>query len=83
MNRNKASLAVDLKTSSGVEIVQALARTADVLIHNYRPGVMERLGLGYERLAEADHGSSTPALWPTAKQAPSPHGPGRIWSPSP
>jgi crotonobetainyl-CoA:carnitine CoA-transferase CaiB-like acyl-CoA transferase len=50
-NRNKRSITVDLKQQAGVEMVLKLAETADVIIHNYRPGVMERLGLGYEVLA--------------------------------
>lgn len=54
VNRNKKSLVVDLKTEAGRAIVARLARTADVLIHNYRPGVMERLGLGYEQFKEAN-----------------------------
>jgi crotonobetainyl-CoA:carnitine CoA-transferase CaiB-like acyl-CoA transferase len=45
-NRNKRSLAVDLKTPSGLEIVQRLIATAEVLVHNFRPGAAERLGLG-------------------------------------
>ncbi|WP_049564064.1 CaiB/BaiF CoA transferase family protein [Streptomyces sp. SBT349] len=51
-NRNKRSVAVDLKTEDGRAVVRRLAETADVLIHNYRPGVMERLHL--------DHASLTP-----------------------
>jgi formyl-CoA transferase len=51
MNRGKRDLAVDLKHPEGVEIVKRLARTADVFVQNYRPGVVERLGLGYEALA--------------------------------
>ncbi len=54
VNRNKKSLAVDLKTASGRAVVARLAKTADVLIHNYRPGVMERLGLGYDQLKNAN-----------------------------
>jgi crotonobetainyl-CoA:carnitine CoA-transferase CaiB-like acyl-CoA transferase len=50
-NRNKRSIALDLKTAAGREIVRALCRDADVFIENYRPGVAERLGLGYEDLA--------------------------------
>ena len=45
-NRNKRSLAVDLKTVDGLEIVHKLIATADVLVHNFRPGAAERLGLG-------------------------------------
>ena len=51
VNRNKKSLTVDLKQPDGVEIVRRLARTADVFVQNYRPGVAERLGLGHEALA--------------------------------
>ncbi len=45
-NRGKRSLAIDLKSSSGVKAVAELASQADVLVHNYRPGVMDKLGLG-------------------------------------
>ena len=55
-NRNKRSLAVNLKTDAGLQIVMALAEQADVLIENYAPGVMERLGLGYEALAQRNPG---------------------------
>jgi crotonobetainyl-CoA:carnitine CoA-transferase CaiB-like acyl-CoA transferase len=51
MNRDKRGLTVDLKQPEGVEIVKHLARTADVFVQNYRPGVAERLGLGYEALS--------------------------------
>lgn len=45
-NRNKRSLAVDLKAAEGLAIVQKLIATADVLVHNFRPGATERIGLG-------------------------------------
>lgn len=45
-NRNKRSLAVDLKATEGLAIVQRLIATADVLVHNFRPGAVERIGLG-------------------------------------
>ncbi|RFU48438.1 CaiB/BaiF CoA-transferase family protein [Paraburkholderia sp. DHOC27] len=48
INRNKRSFAADLKQPADLERVKALVARADVLIHNFRPGVMERLGLGYE-----------------------------------
>lgn len=54
VNRNKKSLTVDLKTEAGVAIVARLAASADVFLHNYRPGVMDRLGLGYEELQKAN-----------------------------
>lgn len=47
VNRNKRSVAVDLQTPEGLEQARNLASRADVLVHNFRPGVMERLGLGY------------------------------------
>jgi crotonobetainyl-CoA:carnitine CoA-transferase CaiB-like acyl-CoA transferase len=50
VNRNKRSIAVDLKCVEGQEIIHRLVASADVLVENYRPGVMERLGLSYERL---------------------------------
>ncbi len=45
-NRNKRSLAVDLKSDEGLEIVRKLIATAAVVVHNFRPGVAERVGLG-------------------------------------
>jgi formyl-CoA transferase len=50
VNRDKRSLAVDLKRPDGVAVVRRLAATADVFVQNYRPGVAERLGLGYADL---------------------------------
>ncbi|MFZ5512183.1 MAG: CaiB/BaiF CoA transferase family protein [Pseudomonadota bacterium] len=54
LNRNKRSVALDMRTPAGREVTWKLAMKADVLVHNFRPGVAERLGLGYERLA-AEH----------------------------
>lgn len=48
MNRNKESYAADLKNSEGLRQVWELVKKADVIIQNFRPGVIERLGLGYE-----------------------------------
>jgi formyl-CoA transferase len=50
MNRNKRGLAVDLKADAGREVIYRLAAGADVVISNFRPGVMDGLGLGYEPL---------------------------------
>ena len=47
-NRNKRSLAIDLKHENSKVILERLIKSADVVLENYRPGVMERLGLGYE-----------------------------------
>lgn len=51
-NRNQKSLAVDLQTEEGKDIIHAMAKEADVIVENYRPGTMERLGFGYEKLRE-------------------------------
>lgn len=50
MNRNKESFAADLKDSNDREQVLELIRKADVIVQNFRPGVMERLGFGYEEV---------------------------------
>src|SRR5690606_36264139 len=52
LNRNKRSMEIDLRHEDGKAIARKLAAGVDVVVHNYRPGVMERLGLGYEALAE-------------------------------
>lgn len=56
INRNKESFSVDLKDPDDCETVKALIRMSDVVMHNFRPGVMQRLGLGYEdvRALKAD-----------------------------
>jgi crotonobetainyl-CoA:carnitine CoA-transferase CaiB-like acyl-CoA transferase len=56
LNRNKRSLAVDLKNAEGKEVMLRLARSADVVIENLRPGTMRELGLGYETLKAANPG---------------------------
>jgi crotonobetainyl-CoA:carnitine CoA-transferase CaiB-like acyl-CoA transferase len=50
-NRGKKSLVVDLKNSDGVKVLQELIKTADVLIQNFRPGALDRLGFSYEQVA--------------------------------
>src|SRR5580692_2757617 len=51
INRNKKSLVIDLQHEKGKEILRRLVATSDILVENYRPGVMDRLGLGYEALS--------------------------------
>ncbi|HEY8872129.1 MAG TPA: CaiB/BaiF CoA-transferase family protein [Stellaceae bacterium] len=51
INRNKKSLVIDLSQEAGADILRRLVARADILVENYRPGVMNRLGLGYETLA--------------------------------
>ncbi len=50
MNRNKRSLTLDLKAEDGKAVVRALVRDADVVVENFRPGVLDKLGLGYDDL---------------------------------
>lgn len=50
LNRNKRSVAVDLKSDGGKEVLRELVKTADVFLQNYRPGVAARLGVDYESL---------------------------------
>ncbi len=50
INRGKKSIVIDLKTAQGVAIARDLAARSDILVENYRPGVMDRLGLGYDVL---------------------------------
>src|SRR3546814_2737003 len=51
LNRNKRSLAVDLKAAEGKALLLEMVKTADVFIQNYRPGVARRLGVDYETLS--------------------------------
>jgi crotonobetainyl-CoA:carnitine CoA-transferase CaiB-like acyl-CoA transferase len=51
LNRNKRSLAIDLKSDAGKAVLLELVKTADVFIQNYRPGVAKRLGVDYETLS--------------------------------
>ncbi len=50
VNRNKKSIAIDLKSPEGIEVMRKLASEADILLDNFRIGVLDRLGLGYEEL---------------------------------
>ena len=52
LNRNKRGITLNLKTQEGKEILKSLVKEADILLENYRPGVMDKLGLGYDVLKE-------------------------------
>jgi formyl-CoA transferase len=54
--RNKKSVTVDLRSAEGQEIARRLAREADIVIENFRPGTLEKWGLGYETLAASNPG---------------------------
>lgn len=56
VNRNKRSVVIDLKAPQGPEALLAVARTADVLVESFRPGVLDRLGVGYDALCEVNPG---------------------------
>ena len=53
-NRGKQSICLDLKSPSGVQIARDLIASADMLVENFRPGALDRLGLGYEELARSN-----------------------------
>jgi len=54
MNRNKRSVTLNLKSAAGKDVLLRLAKDADILVENYRPGAMRRLGLGYEVLKDVN-----------------------------
>lgn len=54
VNRGKKSIVIDLKSPAGVQLAKDLAAQCDVVVENYRPGVMDRLGLGYAALSEVN-----------------------------
>ena len=54
LNRNKRSIALDLQTDAGADVVRRLAARSDVVIENFRPGLMSRFGLGLDALRAAD-----------------------------
>ncbi len=56
LNRNKRGTSVDLKSTAGKEVFRRMAAAADVIIENFRPGTMERLGLGYDELRQTNPG---------------------------
>src|SRR5207302_5137521 len=56
LNRGKRSIRLDLKSERGKEVLLRLARDADVLLESFRPGVLDRLGVGYERLRSENPG---------------------------
>src|SRR5580693_4019178 len=55
INRNKESYAADLKNPSDLDKLRALIARADVMVQNFRPGVMKRLGFGYEEVSQINH----------------------------
>jgi crotonobetainyl-CoA:carnitine CoA-transferase CaiB-like acyl-CoA transferase len=70
LNRNKESIALDLKHPQGREIALRLAAQSDVVVENFRPGVADRLGLGYRDLSALNRKSSTARFQDSARRAP-------------
>ncbi len=56
LNRNKRSIRIDLKSEAGREVLLRLVREYDVVLESFRPGVLDRLGVGYERMREENPG---------------------------
>lgn len=56
VNRNKKSIVLNLKSEKGTKIMKQLVKESDVVVENFRPGVMDRLGVGYEALKEVNPG---------------------------
>ncbi|MBI2218420.1 MAG: CoA transferase [Candidatus Rokubacteria bacterium] len=76
VNRNKKSITADLRTPLGVEIVKRLVRTADVVVENYRPGTLERWGLGYDVLSAINPGIVMTRITGFGQTGPYSHKPG-------
>ena len=67
LNRGKRSVRIDLKSEQGREVLVALSQHADVLLESFRPGVLDRLGVGYEQLRSVNprsRSTSSPTNWP-------------------
>src|ERR1700676_1779859 len=51
INRNKRSMGVDYRNASGLDLIRTIADTADVIVENFKPGTMEKIGLSFEALS--------------------------------
>lgn len=76
LNVNKKSIALDLKEAAGAEIVRDLARTADVLVENFKTGDMERFGLGHDDLAPLNPRLVYTSISAFGRRGPKAHDPG-------
>ena len=76
INRNKRSIAIDLKTPEGIDVVRKLVARCDVLLENYRPGVMKRLGLDYDTLSAGNPGLVYCSISGFGQTGPESHRPG-------
>ena len=75
-SRNKRSVALDLRSAEGQDVVRALAAEADVLIENFRPGTLEGWGLGWDELRAAQPGADHAAHQRLRPDRPLPRPPG-------
>jgi len=76
LNRNKRSICLDLQKPEGKQVALRLARRADIVAENFRPGTMERLGLGYEQLSKENRGLIYASASMFGPQGPRSHDPG-------
>lgn len=76
VNRNKKSICVDLKKPAGIEIIHKLVSQSDVFMENFRPGVMDRLGLGYDALTKINPNLIYASLTAFGRNGPFKHKPG-------
>ena len=79
-NRNKDSYAADLKNSEDLAKVMDLVKQADVIVQNFRPGVMERLGLGYDAIKEINPSIIYGSITGYGAEGPLPRGQARTFS---
>ncbi|MDQ0198719.1 CaiB/BaiF CoA transferase family protein [Neobacillus ginsengisoli] len=75
-NRNKQGITLNLKTQKGKEILQQLITDADVVVQNFKPGTLERLGFGYEQMREINEGIILASISGFGTNGPSSHLPG-------
>src|SRR6195952_4339495 len=75
-SRNKKSIAINLKSLDGLALVKDLARSADVVVENFRPGGLEKLGLGWDVLSELNPNLIMVRISGYGQTGPYPHRPG-------
>ena len=75
-SRNKRSIAIDLRQSEGQEVVRRLVKDADVVIENFRPGTLERWGIGWDQLSAINPNLTMVRISGYGQTGPSAHRPG-------
>ena len=83
IGRNKKSVTIDLRTDEGRDIARALIAKADVVVENFRPGTLEKWGMGYEALAKTNPGLVMARVSGFGQTGPTPSGPATPWSARP